>query len=473
MSKNEVHCKAGEMTIEQGLAQLPNGGVLYLEGEFPNVNDRLRLNNRRYTKENPLIIDGQGKTVMLNKTDVQDSQWITIRNMEFRGGVGLNNSIKDVSLALSHITFENINSRFGQWFAGGYTYSYITLKGCTIQENIYSGNCTHQIYFSGGHWEGSIGLPPPNHIVVDGCTIRYCGGRHGIQVNGRFEDVYIINNHIYCHAFTAFQGIGIERCLVQWNTFFACNRGCLNIYDYDDQFWWAGSNPAYLAWWKQFHHPNRFWAVRNNTMLVGPKSWCNWYDGSQPTNRPAILINNEVNGGVMADGTVIDYQGGPHWIYNNLLISLWKCAVEFDELSSAGVTHIFDNDCIGCDLICFKEDVPIDPHTFTLEQAQTQAPENYSGNKMIGDDVKQWPQFPDASEIPASPNYDWSQWPGTWDLYSKTAAKDKRGVPVEGPTIWTPSGPIRANAAAKKAQQGLMGAVDPDEAMPHYKPTDG
>ena len=456
-SSNSVKVTPAD-SIEAALAQIPNGGILLLEGEFKDVYNRLRLNNRCYTKESPLVIDGQNKTIHGPKVDVQDSQWIFIKNMELHGGVGFNNSLLDEEKCLQHITFENVLSRFGQWFAGGYTYHHITLRDCIIQENIYSGNCTHQIYFSGGHWSKGIGLTPPHHINVINCKIRWCGGRHGIQVNGRFTDVNILGNTIYCHAFTGFQGIGIERCKVEGNTIFACNRGALNIYDYDDQFWWEGSNPQYFEWWKGFHHSNKFWVVRNNTLMVPQHSWCNWYDGSKPDNRPAILVNNEVDGCTMADGTVIDYKGGPHWICDNLIVSPWSNFIEFDELSSAGVTYVKGNYLIGASRINFKEDVPIDPHSFLIQEAEAQAPNNYSENLVIANDVKKWPEYPDASEIPPAPDYDWSKQPMEYDFYSPTAAKARKGAIFVGSFLWSLGGPIRANVSTMK-KKGLLGAI--------------
>jgi len=259
---------------------------------------------------------------------------------------------------------------------------------------------------------------------------------------------------------------------VEGNTIFACNRGALNIYDYDDQFWWEGSCPGYLAYWKQVHHPNRYWVVRNNTLVVGPKSWGNWYDGSKPDKRPAILINNEMDGAKMADGSIIDYQGGPHFIVDNLVVSPWNTAIEFHELSSARETYAKGNYCVGANLVSFTSDVPVDKHLWLWAEAEAAAPEHYAGNRMIADDIKQWPTYPDAGEIPPSPNYAWDKWPGEWNLFSPYAAAAGKGVSYDL-VIWTPHKAIRANKLAVSGPAFKMTAVDPDEAMPHYKPTDG
>jgi len=425
---DEVTVTAPE-SIEAGINDLPNGGTLYLSGNFDDYKNRLRITNRYYSEKSPLIVDGQGKTVFGYDAplNLQDCQWVIVRNCEFHGGAGFNNSLKDYSKCLAYIRIEGCVFKYGQIFAGGYTYHDIEMFRCLVDQVIYNGNVTHAIYFSGGHWEGSIGMPHPNNLFIVGCKIRWAGGRHGIQVNGCYDRVRIQNNVIYGCALAGFQGIGIDDFIVSGNLFFAENRRSgVIVYDYWDQAYWSMEN---LEEWKQCHHPNANWTICYNTFAVGPHSWGNWWEGSKPDKRPAIHINNEVNG-------QIDYPPGKIWIFNNILASPWAPMIQFDDLASACQTTIARNlmwtyDATQVPMITANSDVPVEPHWLDIPSLEKYFPQLYWGNVVADPKFKIWPpEYPDASQIPPPPNYDWGQNPMKFNFYSPIGARRGFGRPA-------------------------------------------
>lgn len=433
--------------FQEALKALPQGGTIYIEGVLTTYESKIRIKNCHYSEVIPLVIDGQGKTDSAQQLSVQDSSHVVIKNMKCYGGAELNNTIKSKDLCLSHVTFERIKFKYGRIFAGGYTYNNITIKNCIIEEHIYSGKETHGIYFSGGHWEGSIGLPCPHDINIIGNTIRFCGGRHGIQVNGCFEQVRVKGNRIYCSNFTGFQGIGIKGCEVAHNEILIGQRGCLNIYDYWDGHYFDPNDPNVYEIWQQCHHPNQQWWIHHNTFLVGPHEWCWWQAG--PTyvkGRPAILFNNELHGTKfyypdIGKEIVVQYPPASHLIENNLIVSPWPNMIEFHEPYSCWVTTVMDNmfftyEKDSVPIACFNSDVPIDPKVYTIEWLQENT-QLYQDNILdIDPQFRFFPEFPHATQIPGMnyqmpPNasYDWSCWPGKFDLSSKPAEERGKGRP--------------------------------------------
>lgn len=440
-------------TFEKALNLIPPaGGKIHLKGEIP---DAYRIMNRYYPEK--LFITGDGEVVTSDVTaSVQDSRGVETEDMVFRAGFTFNNSIPDVNKCLAEIIFKNCAWLYGQIFAGGYTYRDISLINCMVAEVCFPTS-THAIYFSGGHWEKSIGLPPPSGINIIGCNLKYAGGRHGIQINGRFKDCKVKYNTIYCTAICAFQGMGIQGLDLYGNTFLVNNGGPIRAYDYWDNWYWDPNDPDCVKKWKGCHHPNQSWFIRRNTGLVGPHSWGNWYNPSRPEGRPAILFNNEVDQAILPDGSVMDYPALNHVIAQNILVGTGANLIEFHELSSPWVTSVRENLLYALDgappMVTFHHDVPIDPKFFTIADLEKYVPQFYGENLLgVDPEFKKFPEYPESSEIPPPGSYAWKDHPlydGTgFDLFPTNPKAKQYGPPEE--KLWTPGKMIPANKQAGK-----------------------
>lgn len=461
------------------LNALPNGGTIYLQGSIDTYEQKIKIQNRHYSPSSPLIVDGQWKTISFQPVDFIDCSYVTVKRMEIRGGVGWNNTKADYSTCLSNVTLENCLLRYGRSFSGGYTFHDLTMIDCRIQEILYTGNETHGVYWSGGHWTGGAGLPHPHDIKVINCEFRTCGGRHGMQVNGCFDKVKVIGCSFMGCALTGFQGIGVQDCEVTQCEFSIANRGCMNIYDYNDQLN-PGAPSGYVQVWQQVHHPNDKWHIHHNTFVVPETEWCLWQNPSYVKNRPCILINNELAGKSYqcVDGPIIDlnYEPTIHYIHDNVMVSPWRNILQFDDPYSLSVTHCKDNMIYSKDkpsLMTIDTDcrnqiaayLEIDPSKVSMAypfgELETKYPHLYSGNVLdINPQFKRWPEFPPASTIPPmnglfppEASFDWSLWetggeqpngvtypPARWNLFSGPATKMKKGVTHNA--IWTRGGLI-------------------------------
>lgn len=439
------------------LNALPGGGIIHLPGlpitEYPC---KVKVQNRKYTEASPLIIDGHGETVSLQPMDLSDCSWVTVKGVTCYGGLGLNSSTQIYNDVLQHIRIEGCVFRYGRIFAGGYSYHHITVDKCEVSEICYSGNETHGIYFSGGHWPAVSHMPHPHDITVSNSKFRVCGGRHSIQVNGCFDRVNILDNDSAGSALTFYQGIGVNRCLVKGNTMLLGNRGGINIYDYDDQLPYM-PDPGYLEAWRKVHHPNNNWIIRNNTILVGPGVWYDWQNASQVKDRPCILLNNELAGLVVtcSDGSEVDlnYEPTIHHIHSNVLVSPWPNIIEFHDPWSVAATWCWINNISTKHpslppLVTAAPDV-FDPPVLaaTFEQMH-----EFFGTKWDSNETSmpiafdEWPTFPPVELIPPinykyppEASYDWSKWPVSYDLYSHSSALEGCGayLPRKKPAIWT------------------------------------
>jgi len=92
-----IHHKEPNETFEQALNALPGGGTLFLEGVIDTYENKIKVSNRHYTKESPLVIDGQGKTVSFQPIDFSDCGWVLLKGVTGYGGMGLNNTVKDAA----------------------------------------------------------------------------------------------------------------------------------------------------------------------------------------------------------------------------------------------------------------------------------------------------------------------------------------------------------------------------------------
>lgn len=476
----EEHHKQPTETFAEALNQLPNGGTLFLSGTIPYYDpekpetyyQKIKVSNHHYSEASPLIIDGQGITISYQPVDFSDCAHVVLKGVQCYGGLGLNSSTTDYSKVLQYITIENCLFKYGKIFSGGYSFHHITIRGCTIQEIIYKkATDTHGIYFSGGHWIDGAGMPHPHDILVEGCVFRWMGGRHGMQFNGCFDHVKVLNNKFYCCNLSCLQLIGVQHFEVAYNEMLLGNRGCMILFDYDDN-WWTG-NKAYMELWCQVHHPTGFGEIHHNTFLVGPTEWCNWQNPSTVKDRPAILLNNEMAElqGVYKwpDGSefLFEYKTPPIWIHHNVMASPWANMIEYHDVSTPWATHVTDNmvytmQAGSVPLVTFAKDaLPQGADlAYTFQFLEQHFPGYYSGNITdVDPKFKRWPELPHASEIPPhngffppDSNYIWSMWPGKFNLFSSNAARLGKGAYDKKDTLWTRGGLVQ-----RKKPKPMMG----------------
>lgn len=428
-------------------------------------------------------MDGQWKTESHLPIDFSDCSHVRVQGMIAYGGLGWNNNTPDEELCAQYIHLDDMIFKYGRLFSGGYTFHHLTMTNCHVSEIIYSGNETHGVYKSGGHWIAGVGAPHPHHIKIDSCIFRTCGGRHGIQVNGCFEDVTITNCDFAGCCLTGFQGIGVNRCEVSYCRFVFCNRGCMNAFDYNDNLPASGTaSRGYLVAWRQVHNPNNEWNIHHNTFFVGPHEWYDWQNPSSVKNRPGILFNNEL---VMpyyqdyrdSDGVYFDLEYEPtvHHVHHNVFMSPWANMIEFHDPWSLAVTHVTDNFFWTYEpgmvpLVTAAPDAvpPGAPTAVSIKQMEQWWPEQYSGNVTdVDPKIKLYPEAPHCSEIPGmnkeyppKASFNWSLWetgglqpngvvypPARWNLFSGPAAKLGMGAFKKGiwtrPGGWQPANPVK------------------------------
>lgn len=327
-----------------------NGDLVHLEGTFYTG---LKFKNKFY--DGIVTVDGHDKTLLYafdgpfqefdpantpdrnyNRLSISDSQNIKVKNLEVWGGnecaLSLNNSYNYYGLKNIHLS--GVRVKYGAprgIFMGGNIIEGIYIDGCEVSETCY-GDTTHNIYLSGGHWDG--GCPPVSKIRIRNTVCKYSGGRHGIQLNGRFKDVVIDGCELYHNELSGLSLIGCQDVKVSNNLIYGNNKQCIVIYDYWD---WAYWNPGDTREWLECHHPNDNISIENNTLYVGPKQWeRDEYHNNKPDNQPCVLINNKVN-------ELFPYRQTNIMIKDNILFSPWKCIVEFGHLQEALKTRVVGN----------------------------------------------------------------------------------------------------------------------------------
>jgi len=312
------------------------GGIVHINADgFAPCYESLHPGMIIYDKNNPLIIDGHNNTIFygfdgdfddfdpINQpvrnyhvVGVMDCHNVIFKNFETWGGVtqafGLNDSYPDVGL--HHITLDNITVRYGRdrgIFMGGSNISNIKILNSHITETAY-GDVTHGIYLSGGIWSGDY--PPIRHITIKNTTVSYSTGRHGIQLNGRFEHVMIENCSLFHNELAGISLMGcrfveVKDCLIYGN-----HKQGIVISDYFDDHYWDPDDEASVTDWRSSHHSSGWMYIHHNTIVVGPTQWHrDGHHNNIPGGHGCIAINNA------ARAQIIDYEMGPYFIYNNIL----------------------------------------------------------------------------------------------------------------------------------------------------------
>jgi len=100
--------------------------------------------------------------------NIMDIHNFTIRNCHIWGGIAQGIHLDDSysSIGIKNVHLENVRVRYAGGrgiFMGGNNIEGIYIDDCEVKETCY-GDTTHNIYLSGGHWDGSY--PPIRKIRI-------------------------------------------------------------------------------------------------------------------------------------------------------------------------------------------------------------------------------------------------------------------------------------------------------------------
>lgn len=338
------------------------GGVVDLCGVIMNG---IRVDHKEYTEEDPLILDGHGEAVICGFKDpdnydprdplqrtwgnvmIQDSKNVVVRNLTVLGGIEQGISILDSypEVGLRNVTIENVTVKYPQTrgvFMGGHNMQGLKFKGVRVFENVYDGASTHAMYLSGGCFDPSY--PAIKDVTVEGCIFAVTLGRHGLQINGRFEGVRILDNLFAFNQLCGVSLIGCKQVRMEGNRFFGNGRSAVVLYDYIDESYWDLSSKESMGKWYKCHHPNGDITIRNNTMVMGPEPWIkDYWHFNDPKQHPVILINNPVHGMQLFDGLKLVYPPGPTVIKKNILSGIEPVMVDYRQVDCALLSEVDKN----------------------------------------------------------------------------------------------------------------------------------
>jgi len=358
---------------------LNNGGQLdYHDTILPGMS----FSKHRYTPDSPLIVDGHGTSIMYafkgayqeydpanpperiwGGLSIMDSENIIVRGWKIEGGVentaNLNDSYPETN-QVKNITLEDCEVWYAETrglFVGGSKISNLHFIRCRFRECIYSGNCTHGAYVSGGSWNPIY--PPITGIDFEDCIFALTGGRHGLQFNGRFRGVKINGCRFFFNQLCGISLIGCRNVEVTNCLFFGNGRAPIVIYDdpFDSSYWdpdfhleegqdimAKGPKGRYsFENWVLTHHPNGKIHVSGCTLITGPTQWekDQWHDNN-PLYFPCIQINNAVDGQLFG-GQIMHYPPGMILLDHNTFIAPRGCMIQFSHMHDAIATRVFAN----------------------------------------------------------------------------------------------------------------------------------
>jgi hypothetical protein len=357
---------------------------------------------------------------------LSDCHNVTVHNLEVWGGamqaVHLDDSYP--STGLYNARLEDVTVYYGSprgIFMGGHNISGVSLVRCKVRETCY-GDTTHGIYLSGGHWRGDY--PAVKGTRIQDCEVSYSGGRHGIQLNGRFDGVLIKGCRSFHNQRTSLSLIGTQNVTVEDCVFWGnCDQGMV-VYDYFDYGYFNINEPEEF---KACHHPNKNILVRNCTIAVGDKPWKidEWHHHN-PKGKPAVLVN--CNLGELFP----DFRPAGIEIEKCVLWTPWKNLVEFGHSFDASATKLDGNLCWGA------EGEPLGTvtgkHVYTLTQLQQQAPSHYRHNIFKKPEFVEKPNYTCVDLTQIGP-FNFAHHSSHANLYSKPAADAGVGAKLPHPHV--------------------------------------
>jgi hypothetical protein len=413
--------------------------LVHLDGIFY---DGLRFYHAQYPGH--VTVDGHNKTLFYgfngeykpfdvsnpptrnyNVVSVNNSHNLTVRNAEVWGGVssaiGMSDSYPDIGL--KNLNFENMRVKYAASrgiFMGGHNIDGIRIHGCDISETLYA-DTTHGIYLSGGHW--GYDDKPVRNVKITNTTCKYNGGRHGIQLNGRFDGVALWGNKLYHNELAGISLIGCRNVEVIENEIYGNNRQGVVIYDYWDDSYFDINDPESVKKWLFAHHPCDRILLRNNTIVVGPTQWGkDAYHNNNPYYHVCVLVNNNI------PSLGIPYPQKQIAVVNNVLYSPLASVLKFGHPQEAMATYVHDN-LMWTDQEWHKPciEVPYGDGTYEVEWLQEHCEKWYKGNVVINPQFAQMPEYQFVDRT-IDPGFNFGMNHETKaDLFSEVAAKMGKG----------------------------------------------
>ena len=429
------------LTISRALQQVSGDkDWIHLSGTFT---DGIKINKMKFSDH--LLIDGGGLTLLygfegpkedFNPLSMPPRTWGTISIMDCHnvrlqdltvwGGVMQTVYLSDSypEIGLKNIHLDNIEVRYGsKWgiFMGGHNIEDITIENCLVHETAY-GDTEHGIYLSGGHWRPEY--PPIRNVKILNTRVHHSGGRHGIQLNGRFSGVEIDKCRTFLNELAGISLIGVQDCTVSNSLIWGNNRQGIVIYDYFDHNYYT---PEEIEHWKGCHHPNQNITIVNNTILVGPKQWKRdeWHNNT-PVDKAAVLVN--CNNG--ADFP--EFRPSNLYIRDNVLWSKTDKMVAYGHNFDAKATVMEGNMTWAGDQIP-KAYAP--EGAWGIEYLNSHASTHFKQNMVLDPAFGQIPEY-DFIDVTKAP-FDFSMHSWKVGLDSGPAREYKKGAKLRGkrPTV--------------------------------------
>jgi len=366
----------GRAVQELHLLKDPSGTVVLIRGGTYRLRDhsenKLKLKDLSGSKNAPIEIRGYpGEEVILDAftadfnpvtakqvpvgwggISINKSNHLLIENFKIMGREMSNIELLDSNYVTIRFCEASRSNKHGL-FTGG-SFHHLTIEACKFYEHIYGSTASHGIYISGGHWDPS--LPPVRDV-----TIRYVecyfNGRHGIQFNGRGENITIEHCNLHHNILGGVSLIGAREVNVSNNLIYKNNKQGVILYTYFDTAYWDPNDPVSVAHWKSTHWTIQDVIIKNNTIFMDDDPW---YDDEWINYKPSYHA-----GIYLVDTTGLLPPFDDIRVENNIIYNHSKSVINFDNpdhfpgtsarknifFSSGEVESIGDNGYIPIEVI--------------------------------------------------------------------------------------------------------------------------
>ena len=273
------------------------------------------------------------------------------------------------------------------------------------------------------------------NIALDQCETSYSGGRHGVQLNGRFKGVTISRLKSWHNQRTSLSLIGCQDVDVLDSEFWGNNDQGMVIYDYFDHSNFDPSDPEPF---KACHHPTKNITVANCTIVVGYQRWKKdmWHYHT-PVNKPAVLINTNL-------GELFpDFRPSNIVLRDNIFMTPYTNLIEYGHSYDASATKVYGNMCHA--KVGEPEVRVTGKHTYDLAHLQSVAPSHYHTNTIEAPGFAQVPEYAYIDLVAQGP-FNFAHHSSHAHLYSKKGFEDSKGAPVPHPKIHVGGTPVHGQA---------------------------
>ena len=154
-------------------------------------------------------------------------------------------------------------------FTGG-SFHHLVIEACRFYEQMYGSNASHGVYISGGHWDPD--LPPVSDVAIRyvECFFNH---RHGIQFNGRMENIVVEHCNLHHNVLGGLSLIGTRHVLVHKNLIYKNNKQGIILFTYFDTAYWNKNNAKSLAYWMATHWTIEDVTIKKNTIFMDSIPW--------------------------------------------------------------------------------------------------------------------------------------------------------------------------------------------------------